>query len=160
MAHIKKMLVEDWIAVDANPIQRDTERHAAKAKHLRVFHPTHSVVSAAELPSGKLIKLDGHTRALMWRRKEIPAPTQVTVVCYQVKDKAEAEQSLQRLRFARSPGNHSGQGFGRLQQTQFRPPVGPLEVRQYRQRASTGLWRPDWRHREDLYCWRCCGAWR
>lgn len=91
MAHVKKMMVSDWIAVEDNPIQRDTERHAAKAKHLKVFHPTHSVVSAAELPSGKLIKLDGHTRALMWRRKEIPAPTQVTVVCYQVKDKAEAE---------------------------------------------------------------------
>lgn len=92
MAHVKKMMVPDWIAVEDNPIQRDTERHAAKAKHLKVFHPTHSVVSAAELPSGKLIKLDGHTRALLWRRKEIPAPTQVTVVCYMVKDKAEAEQ--------------------------------------------------------------------
>lgn len=92
MAHVKKLMVEDWIAVEDNPIQRDTERHAAKAKHLKVFHLTHSVVHAAELPSGQLIKLDGHTRALLWRRKEIPAPTQVTVICYMVKDRAEAEQ--------------------------------------------------------------------
>lgn len=92
MAHTKKLMVDDWIAVEDNPIQRDTEKHAAKARHLHVFKPTHSVVHAAELPSGKLIKLDGHTRALMWRRKEIPAPTQVVVVVYPVKDRSEAEQ--------------------------------------------------------------------
>ncbi len=92
MAYTKKMLVEDWIAVEPNPIQRDTERHLAKAKHLRVPHPTHSVVHAAELPSGKLIKLDGHTRALGWKRKMFPAPVQVVVVIYPAKDRAEAEQ--------------------------------------------------------------------
>lgn len=92
MAHVKKMMVEDWIAVKPNPIQRDTERHAARAKHLRTPHPTHSTVAAAELPGGKLVKLDGHTRALMWRRKEIPAPVQVTVIVYHVENMAEAEK--------------------------------------------------------------------
>lgn len=92
MAHTKKMLTEDWIAVRDNPIQRDTERHALKAVHLRTPHPTHSVVHAAEMPGGQLIKLDGHTRALLWKRKEIPAPMQVTVIVYPVKDKTEAEQ--------------------------------------------------------------------
>ena len=92
MAHTKKMMTEDWIAVEDNPIQRDTERHAEKARHLHTAHPTHSVVHAAELPSGKLVKLDGHTRALMWKRKDIPAPTQVVVVIYPVKDRSEAEQ--------------------------------------------------------------------
>ncbi len=78
MATVKKMLVEDWIKVTPNPIQRDTEKHAAKAKHLLTPHPTHSVVHAAELPNGKLIKLDGHTRALIWKRKDVVPPVQVT----------------------------------------------------------------------------------
>ncbi len=91
MAHSKKMLSEDWIKVEDNPIQRDTERHAAKANHLRTPHPTHAFVFAAELPSGKLIKLDGHTRALLWKRKEVTAPMQVTVGIIPVKDRAEAE---------------------------------------------------------------------
>jgi len=88
----KKMLVADWVAVEDNPIQRDTERHAAKAKHLLTPHPTHSFVFAAELPSGKLIKLDGHTRALLWKRGEVAAPTQLQVGIVPVKDRAEAEK--------------------------------------------------------------------
>lgn len=92
MAHAKKMLVADWIAVQDNPIQRDTEKHAARAKHLKTFHPTHSVVHAAELPGGKLVKLDGHTRALLWKRKEIDAPHQLLVNVYPVDSMAAAEQ--------------------------------------------------------------------
>ena len=97
MAHVKKMLVEDWIAVAPNPIQRDTERHLAKAKHLHTPMPTHSVVSAAELPGGKLIKLDGHTRALGWKRKMFPAPVQVLVNIFPVKDLKEAEDLYKTL---------------------------------------------------------------
>lgn len=88
----RKMLTAEWIAVEDNPIQRDTERHAAKAKHLLTPHPTHSFVFAAELPSGKLIKLDGHTRALMWKRKDVGPPMQVQVGIIPVKDRAEAER--------------------------------------------------------------------
>jgi hypothetical protein len=95
MAITRKMLTQDWIKVQDNPIQRDTERHALKAKHLRNPHPTHSVVHAAQLPNDKLVKLDGHTRALLWKRKEIAVPLQVTVVTYPVKDMAEAEQLYQ-----------------------------------------------------------------
>jgi len=88
----KKMPVSEWISVEDNPIQRDTERHAAKAKHLLTPHPTHSFVFAAELPSGKLIKLDGHTRALLWKRGDVSAPAQIQVGIIPVKDRAEAEQ--------------------------------------------------------------------
>jgi hypothetical protein len=95
MTYSKKMLVKDWIAVKDNPIQRDTERHALKAKHLRTFHPTHSVVHAAELPDGKLYKLDGHTRALLWKRKEVEAPLQLQVIVYPAKTMQEVEQLYQ-----------------------------------------------------------------
>lgn len=87
-----RMSVKDWIAVEDNPIQRDTERHAAKAKHLLTPLPTHSFVFAAQLPNGKLIKLDGHTRALMWKRGQIVSPVIVEVGVVPVKDRAHAEE--------------------------------------------------------------------
>lgn len=86
----KIMTVEDWISVEDNPIQRDTEAHAAKAKHLKKPHETHAYVYAAELPSGKLIKLDGHTRALLWKRKEVEAPKKLFVAVIPVKDRTAA----------------------------------------------------------------------
>lgn len=95
MVSSRKMLVSEWIDIQDNPIQRDTERHAAKAKHLRTFHPTHAVVHAGELPNGRLVKLDGHTRALLWRRKEIEVPMQVQVLIYPLKDMGEAEKLYQ-----------------------------------------------------------------
>lgn len=87
-----KMSVLDWIKVEDNPIQRDTERHAAKAKHLLTPIATHGIVFAAELPSGKLIKLDGHTRALMWKRGDVLPPAQlITVNVIPVENRGEAE---------------------------------------------------------------------
>jgi hypothetical protein len=86
------MTVAEWIAVPDNPIQRDTEKHAAKAKHLLTPLPIHKIVYAAELPDGKRLKLDGHTRALMWKRKQIPHPrngvVEVNVVHVQSVDEA------------------------------------------------------------------------
>ncbi len=87
----RKISLNDWIAVPDNPIQRDTERHAARADHLRNPLPSHQFVFAAELPSGKLIKLDGHTRALLWKRKEVEAPSHVFVGVIPVKDTKAAE---------------------------------------------------------------------
>lgn len=74
-----KMCVSDWIKVRDNPIQRDTERHAQKAKHLLTPLPTHAIVFAAKLPNGDLIKLDGHTRALLWKRNQAKHPPHVDV---------------------------------------------------------------------------------
>jgi hypothetical protein len=88
---IKEMTVAKWIAVKDNPIQRDTERHAARAKHLLNPKDTHAAVSAAELPDGTLIKLDGHTRALLWARNQVTPPAAVTVTIYPVKNLAGAE---------------------------------------------------------------------
>lgn len=88
-SHIQ-MSCEDWIAVPSNPIQRDTERHAQRAKHLLVPLPVHAVVAAARLPSGKLVKLDGHTRALIWDRLIVPRPAQIEVHLYEVPDLEEA----------------------------------------------------------------------
>jgi len=87
----KLMTVREWIAVPDNPIQRDTERHAQKAKHLHTPKPTHWIVFACEFPDGKIVKLDGHTRALLWKRNEIPQPRSGHVECHLVPVKNEAE---------------------------------------------------------------------
>jgi hypothetical protein len=63
-----RMTIEEWIRVQDCPIQRDTERHAAKAKnkHLKSPSLTHLNVSAATV-GGEMFKLDGHTRAFLWK---------------------------------------------------------------------------------------------
>lgn len=86
-----KMSVSDWIAVRDNPRQRDTERHAAKAKHLLTPAATHRYVAAAKLPNGHLIKLDGHTRALLWSRHAVARPSDVEVTIIPVKTEEEAK---------------------------------------------------------------------
>ena len=88
-SHIR-ISTDEWIATKDNPIQRDTERHAQKAKHLLTPLPVHAVVAAARLPSGKLVKLDGHTRALLWARGIVPKPKQIEVHVYEVTSIEEA----------------------------------------------------------------------
>lgn len=72
------MSVDEWIFVSDCPIQRDTERHAlaAKKKHLSKTSLTHANVSAAKLPGGEVYKLDGHTRAYLWRSGDLDPPSQ------------------------------------------------------------------------------------
>ena len=92
MPTMTQMPVSSWIAVADNPRQRDTETRAAKAKHL--FKPTqsHTVVLAARLPDGTLIKLDGHTRAFLWQTEKVPRPLAVNVVLYDVATLDEAKE--------------------------------------------------------------------
>lgn len=72
----KMLTVEQWCDIPDNPRQRDTERHARKAiKYLATPSSSHYIVHAAMLPDGTLYKLDGHTRALLWDRGDIPQPT-------------------------------------------------------------------------------------
>lgn len=88
-AYAIEMTVQEWARVADNPVQRDTEQRAQKATHLFRFTPTHAVVHAYQTPQGKLIKLDGHTRAYLWAlqgRPGIPqvdhVPKKVTVMVY------------------------------------------------------------------------------
>lgn len=87
-----KMSVNEWIAVEDNPIQRDTERHLSRAAHLMTPQPTHAFVSAAKLPGGTLIKLDGHTRALAWKRNVVERPSHVEVTIIPVKSRDDAKE--------------------------------------------------------------------
>lgn len=79
--------VEEWIDIPSNPIQRDTELHARKAKrgHLSKYSETQKRVSAAVTDNGDFYKLDGHTRALLWERGELPRPKEIFVDLYYVR---------------------------------------------------------------------------
>lgn len=80
------MTPQQWLEVEDNPRQRDTFRHAQKAvnNHLKAPSRTQNKVAAARLPSGELVKLDGHTRALLWSDGRLPAPARVKVDVYDV----------------------------------------------------------------------------
>jgi hypothetical protein len=82
--------VEEWIEVLDNPHQRDTVRHLQQAVHLSRRSPAHMHVIAALLPDGSLMKVDGHTRALLWDIAPATAPPRVMVTVYPVGTVEEA----------------------------------------------------------------------
>lgn len=75
--------VDSWVSVPDNPRQRDTEGRAKRAKHLRALHPTHCLVNMARLPDGGCYKLDGHTRAYLWKDGSLERPAKVFATLWQ-----------------------------------------------------------------------------
>ena len=67
----------DWRDFDkgkTNTMQRDTEAHARVATHLLKWHPKQAEAAQALLPDGTEIKLDAHTRCLIWSTGKAPPP--------------------------------------------------------------------------------------
>lgn len=89
-----KMTVAQWAAVLDNPRQRDTDKNASKATrgHLKTSSPAQARVFAAKLPGGALVKLDGHTRALLWEEGKLQPPSVVYVDVIYVKSMDEAKE--------------------------------------------------------------------
>jgi hypothetical protein len=83
----------EWATVLPNPRQRDTERHARRAEHLKTPHPIHAFVSMAQLPDGRRYKLDGHTRSYLWEKGEVSPPEILSVECWQC-DRMEQVKKL------------------------------------------------------------------
>jgi hypothetical protein len=90
------MSVNDWIDVPDNPRQRDTEKRAkiARRKHLSRYEKPHRVVFAASKDGSILCKIDGHTRALLWKEGDLQTPPdgKVEVIIFEVSGLAEAKQ--------------------------------------------------------------------
>jgi hypothetical protein len=89
-----EMPVAEWIALPDHPRQRDTIRQAAKG-HWKLARrangpvaESHRWVIAAEL-DGKLYKVDGHTRALLWNLKKLKSPASVYATVYRCQTRAE-----------------------------------------------------------------------
>lgn len=88
-----RMTVDEWIAVRDNPRQRDTEGRASRARHLRVLAPDHSHVSMAVVKGAGKFKLDGHTRAFLWKSGKLERPRGgVEVSVYHVGSPEEAAE--------------------------------------------------------------------
>jgi hypothetical protein len=91
--YMTTMTANQWACIADNPRQRDTVARAAKAKHLDVLEPTHTMVSVAELPDGRRYKLDGHTRAYKWQaNSELKPPSDLDVRVYVVPDINEVKR--------------------------------------------------------------------
>ncbi len=116
-----QMSVSDWIKVRDNPIQRDTERHAAKAKHLLTPLPIHAITFAAKLPNGELVKLDGHTRALLWKRNQVRHPHKVIVNIIDVESVDEARALYKTLDAKEAVETASDKVTGGYNLIQFSP---------------------------------------
>jgi len=90
-----EMSVVNWIDVPDNPRQRNTERRAksARIKHLAKYQKPHRVVFAASKNGNILCKIDGHTRALLWKLGELDTPpdSKVEVVLFEVSGLQEAK---------------------------------------------------------------------
>ena len=96
-SYMARMSVATWIALPGHPRKRDTARQARKG-HWQTVQRVHGAaleslrwVVAAEL-DGTLIKVDGHTRALLWAEGELPAPAEVLATVYRCKDLRELNE--------------------------------------------------------------------
>lgn len=96
-SYMARMPVSTWIALPDHPRRRDTARQARKAHWQSVrfasgpaFESTRWVI-AADL-DGKLTKVDGHTRALLWAKGKLPDPGEVFATVYRCKDRRELNE--------------------------------------------------------------------
>ncbi len=63
----KKIKIAEYLEINDNPRQRNTELRAktAKRKHLSEWSPAHELISVSRLPCGEMYLNDGHTRRFL-----------------------------------------------------------------------------------------------
>lgn len=88
--YAQEITIEELFDIEDCPRQRDTAKRAARAKHLDLLFPTHLVVSIAELPNGRRIKLDCHTRLYKWASGSTPMPERLLAIVFQVDNMEQA----------------------------------------------------------------------
>lgn len=78
-SHTEVMPTDKWVSIPDNPQQRDVKVRIQKgrASHLFTFDPAHRKVVVGVLPFGRMVKIEGHTRAYVWsnglvQRGEVP----------------------------------------------------------------------------------------
>lgn len=87
---ITTMSVSDFIKLEINPSQRNTETRL-DAPHLKVLKAAHAIVAAARF-GNKIYIVDGHTRAKLWELGRLMRPSTLIVVIYDVSSMAEVEE--------------------------------------------------------------------
>lgn len=112
----------EWLAVQDNPRQRNTERHLVRAsKYLINPSQTHPQVSAAKLLDGTLVKLDGHTRALFWAKNPEKAPSEIHVTIYKVSSLNESLELYTHFDNVKAVENTSDKVYGAFEQSGWHP---------------------------------------
>lgn len=91
------MSVAEWVTLSDHPRQRDTERQARKA-HWNLARAARGPaleslrwVVAAEF-DGRLYKVDGHTRGLLWNTNKLPNPGTVFATVYRCSTRDELNE--------------------------------------------------------------------
>jgi hypothetical protein len=117
-----EMPVEEWFTIPDNPRQRDTERHAQKAKHLLTPSPTHRRVAMAQSTTDeRQWKLDGHTRALFWQRRQVQPPRTLNVAIYYVSSELEAAELYTQFDAPEAVETAADKVFGAYQALGYQP---------------------------------------
>jgi hypothetical protein len=115
-----RMSVDAWCAMLDNPRQRDTEKRVRKATrpggHLRVSSPVHAQTFAAQLPDGRMFKLDGHTRAWCWEHGRLIPPEQVLVTVIPAADVDEVKELYKQFDDPRASENLQDKLSGALRE--------------------------------------------
>ena len=119
-----EMSVLQWIEVPDNPRQRNTEKRAkiALKRHLKKYQKPHRVVFAACKDGIVLCKIDGHTRALLWKCGELETPPngKVEVVLFDVSGLSEAKELYDMLDAQVTVKKPSDNVFGACRELGFR----------------------------------------
>lgn len=110
------MRTQDFIAVPDSRIQRDTEARAPKMRKIlkEKFLPSQLDVQIAVLPDGERCKLNGHTRAFLWREGSIPTPEFVHVTEYKVNSYEEADELYRTFDNAKSVETAADKTYGAM----------------------------------------------
>lgn len=86
----EEMTLEDFFDIPDCPRQRNTEKRAARAKHLDRLFPTHTVVVIARFPDGSSMRLDGHTRLYKWANGKGALPDRLLAIVLPVDNLTQA----------------------------------------------------------------------
>jgi hypothetical protein len=121
------MTPQEWAEVPDNPVQRDTEARAKRAKdtYLKKLSADHTVVQMAVLPDGRRFKLNGHTRSYLWETGAVPAPKILHVDVYHcdtINDVVELYSHFD-SRFAVDTSSDQVVGAARLAGLDFKSPL-------------------------------------
>jgi hypothetical protein len=108
-----------WATVIENPRQRDTEKRARNANHLRQLHPSHVKVNAAQTPDGQLYKLDGHTRSFLWSSGEVEAPAKLYVDLWHCPDVESVKEMYGTFDSKSAAETIGDQVFGAVRELKF-----------------------------------------
>lgn len=112
----------EWTRIRGNERQRNTERHADKVEHqFKVVLPQHWVVYAAQLPSGEYVKLDGHTRCLLWNEGRAPKPAHISMMVHQAADEEHVKTMYDAYDGSKSAETSADRVFGAFREHGIHP---------------------------------------